>query len=204
MPRFQAKASRLGLAFALLLLAGACVTVNIYFPAAEVERAAERIVEDVYATGGSGSQEGGTPQSGGSSALEVFLASLRFLGPATAHAQDAVGVSNAAIRNLKEQIAQNHGQLAPFYQRGAVGIDNKGLLEVRNTEGLDLQQVAQLKRLVGADNQARTQLYREVAAALGIDATQVGKVQEIFAGEWQSKAPAGYWIQDAGGAWRQK
>ena len=30
------------------LLAAACVTVNIYFPAAEVKQDAERVVQDVY------------------------------------------------------------------------------------------------------------------------------------------------------------
>ncbi len=32
------------------LAVAACVTVNIYFPAAQVEKAAENIVDDVYGT----------------------------------------------------------------------------------------------------------------------------------------------------------
>ena len=34
-------------AFALLMQ-GACVTINIYFPAAAAEKAADRIIEEVY------------------------------------------------------------------------------------------------------------------------------------------------------------
>jgi len=35
-------------ALAAALLASACVTINIYFPAAAVEKAADRIIDEVY------------------------------------------------------------------------------------------------------------------------------------------------------------
>jgi hypothetical protein len=35
-------------AFAMALVAGACVTINIYFPAAAAERVADRIIDEVY------------------------------------------------------------------------------------------------------------------------------------------------------------
>ncbi len=190
--------SRMGFGCFALFLLYACVTVNIYFPAAEVEKAAENIVQDVYGTQEEQKKEKG-PDS--SSCLETLLA---WLAPAPAHAADASTVSNAAIRGLKSQIAQNHAQLAPYYQQGNVGIDNQGFVAIRTTDGLGIQQVAQLKRLVASDNQARSQLYQEVAKALGVETGQVGKVQDIFAREWQAKAPQGYWIQDAGGGWRMK
>lgn len=39
---------RLLLAFACAAATGACVTINIYFPAAAAEKAADRIIEDVW------------------------------------------------------------------------------------------------------------------------------------------------------------
>ena len=42
-----------------------------------------------------------------------------------------------------------------------------------------------LKSLVEAENRYRKQLYAEVAKALKIDASQINKVAEIFAKEWQ-------------------
>src|SRR3954466_12430357 len=39
--------------FAAMLLLSACVTINVYFPAAAAEKAADKIIEDVW---------GGTPQ----------------------------------------------------------------------------------------------------------------------------------------------
>lgn len=41
-------ASRWLLAAALALSASACVTINIYFPAAAAERAADRIIDEVW------------------------------------------------------------------------------------------------------------------------------------------------------------
>lgn len=48
----------IGLIGALSL--GACVTINIYFPAAAAERAADRIIEEVWQL----KPEAGKPQSG--------------------------------------------------------------------------------------------------------------------------------------------
>jgi uncharacterized protein YdbL (DUF1318 family) len=186
-------------ALSLAFLA-ACVTVNIYFPASKVERTAETIVDDVYREGGQGAPEQEMEQED-SSALSVLLA---WLGPATAHAQQATEVSNAAIRGLKQQIAQHHQQLVPYYGKGNVGIAGNGMLEVRNTDGLGVSEVAQLRRLVAADNQARSQLYQEVAKALDIDPSQVGKVQDIFAKEWRQRAQSGWWIQEDNGNWVKK
>jgi hypothetical protein len=41
------RVTRTGGLLATLLLLAACVTINIYFPAAEAEEAAEKIVKDV-------------------------------------------------------------------------------------------------------------------------------------------------------------
>jgi len=180
-----------------LALGAACVTVNIYFPAAKVEEAAKQIVEEVYQEKGEKPQTrlGPVPSFGGWAA---------WLGPRAAHAEDAATVSNAAIRALKDQITQRHAQLGPFYKQGQVGIDRDGYLEVRDTGGLGLPQVANLKRLVEADNAARRQLYQEVARALNLQPEQVGQIQEIFAREWRDKAQAGWWVQDDAGAWKKR
>lgn len=172
----------------------ACVTVNIYFPAAEVTKAADEIVEDVY-----GTAEEQKPQSG-VAALGEMLAQL--FTPAVAHAQDATTVSNAAIRGLKQQIAGNHQQLAPYYGSGNVGIASDGSLVLRNSDGLSVQQVAGLKRLIAADNNLRANLYGEVARAL--NTAEVGKVQAVFAETWRAKAQSGWWVQADNGSWSQK
>lgn len=192
------KRSGWGLTLAVLTLAAACVTVNIYFPAAEVKKAADQIVDDVYR------ESGVTPakeeKGGGSSALGRLIA---LLGPAPAQAADATQISNPTIRGLKGEIASHTSQLGPYLQSGKVGIDANGFLAVRDPSGLNMQQLAQVRRLVDADNQTRRRLYQEVAQAMNVP-DQAAQVQAIFANSWQSKAPAGWWIQAPGGAWRKK
>lgn len=179
----------------VLLMATACVTVNIYFPAAQVERTADQIVEDVYGTD--------DPQSGDQSSLLIRMAG--WFGPSVAYAQeDATTVSNSAIRGLKAQIGERHQQLVPYYEKGNVGIDRKGYLEVLNTDGLALREVATVKKLVQADNADRQKLYREVANALNIDPGQVSKIEEIFARTWREKASSGWMVQNDSGQWAKK
>jgi len=181
----------------LMLGLAACVTVNIYFPAAEVEKAAEKIVDDVYG-------QGNGEQHNENSDLGVFKRLAVWLGPDQAWAQGATSVSNAAIRGLKQTIAKHHQQLKKFYAQGAVGITKDGYLDIKDTSGLNLGQVASLRKLVQKDNEARRQLYREVAAALDLEASQVSRIEEIFARQWRDKASSGWWVQQDNGSWVQK
>lgn len=191
-------------ALMVMLSFAACVTVNIYFPAAKVEKAAESIVDDVY-----GTEEGAKEkQQDQSSALESFIA---FFGPQAANAaelseKDIEGLkqSNSAIRGLKNKIAQNHKKLLPYYKSGNVGITNKGFLELRNKKGLGIKDTAKLKRIIAEDNGNRGKLYEEVAASMNIPGSEIAKVKAIFTKVWQKRAPAGWWIQQDSGKWIRK
>jgi len=191
---------------AVLALIAGCVTVNVYFPAAQVEKTAEKIVEDVYREKKEPPVPGPTekPQSLNERGMFGGIARLARFGPAPAYAEEATTVSNATIRGLKDQIGQRHRELLPFYQQGQVGINKDGFLEVRGTSGLGLQQVASLKRLVDADNAARRQLYEEVAKALNLKPDQVSQVRQIFSKQWRDKAEAGWDVQADNGQWGRK
>ncbi|HSE14199.1 MAG TPA: YdbL family protein [Candidatus Deferrimicrobium sp.] len=189
----------------LMFIAG-CVTVNVYFPAAQVEKTAEKIVDEVYQEKKDSPPQEPTDKPRSSIDGETFRGIVRLarLGPAPAFAEEATTVSNAAIRGLKEQIGQRHQELLPYYQQGQVGITRDGFLEVRGTSGLGLPQVAALKRLVEADNAARRQLYEEVAKALNLKPDQVSQVRKIFAKQWREKAQAGWAVQTDDGQWGRK
>lgn len=189
----------------LMFIAG-CVTVNVYFPAAQVEKTAEKIVDEVYQEKKESPPQEPTEKPRSSIDGETFRGIVRLarLGPAPAFAEEATTVSNAAIRGLKEQIGQRHQELLPYYQQGQVGITRDGFLEVRGTGGLGLPQVAALKRLVEADNAARRQLYEEVAKALNLKPDQVSQVRKIFAKQWREKAQAGWSVQADDGQWGRK
>ena len=185
-------------AVCLSCLLAACVTVNIYFPAAEVQKTADEIVDDIY---GPPSEQDSSSQEDQSFLWHIMDA----LGPDRAYAaESATQVSNAAIRGLKAQMRQNHKQLEPFYNSGAVGIANQGFLTIREDSSLSLAQKGTLRSLVQKDNEAREQLYAEVAKALDLKPNQVADVQEIFARTWQEKAESGWWIQKDNGQWVQK
>jgi uncharacterized protein YdbL (DUF1318 family) len=175
----------------------ACVTVNIYFPAAEVEKAAEKIVDEVYGQDKKAPLDNSSEQS----AWHKFLAHL---GPQQAWAQDATSISNAAIRGLKQTLAKHHQQLKPFYDQGTLGITRDGYLQIRNISNLSLGKVAMLRKLVQQDNQARKNLYQEVTSALNLDPSQIDRVEKIFARQWKDKASSGWWVQKDDQSWTRK
>jgi uncharacterized protein YdbL (DUF1318 family) len=191
---------------AILAIIAGCVTVNIYFPAAKVEKTAEKIVDEVYQEKTEPPQQApaGKPQSWNERGMFHSITRLASFGPAQAFAEEATTVSNAAIRGLKNQIGQRHQELLPYYRQGQVGIDKDGFLEIRGTGGLSLPQVASLKRLVNADNAARRQLYEEVAKALNLKPNQVSQVRQIFSKQWRDKAEAGWAVQADNGQWGRK
>jgi uncharacterized protein YdbL (DUF1318 family) len=181
-----------------LLIALACITVNIYFPEATVKQAAAEIVDEIRKTEG----EKKAPEA--IAALPEPARAPSFALVPAAFAQEATSVSTPAIRALKESMKDRFPTLKPYFDAGNIGETNKGLLEVRDESGLNLQAKAALRNAVRDENGDRTKLYGEVAKALGIEASQVEKIQKIFAEEWAKTAAAGWWVQNASGAWAKK
>ena len=180
----------------------ACVTVNIYFPAAAVERAADQIVKETWG----GPAEPGTtvpqPQSHHANPSTETLA-FSFIG--VAHAQEPdINVSNPAIRALKDSIKQRSDAIKPYMDRGNVGIAQDGLLAIRGTDGLSLKDRADAKQLVDAENRDREALYTEIAKANNIPKENIPKIKSIFAKSWIEQARPGWSIEDSQGNWRKK
>lgn len=186
-------AAAVGLLFVL-----ACITVNIYFPEATVKQAAAEIVDEIRKTEG----EKKAPEAA------ALLPAPRQAGPFTlvpaAYAQEATSVSTPAIRALKESMKARFPLLKPYFDAGQIGETNKGLLDVRDEAGLNLQAKAALRNAVRDENGDRTKLYAEVAKALNIEAGQVEKIQKIFAEEWAKSAAPSWWVQGETGAWAKK
>ena len=180
----------------------ACVTVNIYFPAAAVERAAEQIVKETWGGPGEPAKAPPKPQS-----INPFspmrTISLNFVSQA--HAQEAdINVSNPAIRALKDSIKQRSNAIKPYMDRGNVGIGHDGLLAIRSTDGLNLKERADVQQLIEAENRDREALYAEIAKANGIPKENIPKIKSIFAKSWIEQAQPGWWIQDNQGNWKKK
>ncbi|MBM4261202.1 MAG: DUF1318 domain-containing protein [Deltaproteobacteria bacterium] len=183
-------------------LMSACVTVNIYFPAAAVERAADQIVKETWGGPTEPAPQKGQPQSRLIDSLGSRYA-LTFIS--RAHAQEAdINVSNPAIRALKDSIKNRSEAIKPFMDKGSIGIAQDGLLAIRSSDGLNLKERAETKQLVDAENNDREALYIEIAKANGIPKESVPKIKSIFAKSWSDQARPGWYIQDTQGNWRRK
>src|SRR4030042_5313023 len=95
-----------------------CVTVNIYFPAAEVQKAADVIVEDVRQLDKKQEQKPQEQQK-----LNPYYQKLKKLSwrPAAAYAQIDIDVTPPAIRAMRDSIKARFPQLSPFYDKGKIG-----------------------------------------------------------------------------------
>jgi uncharacterized protein YdbL (DUF1318 family) len=130
-----------------------------------------------------------------------FLASLWLV--ALAWGQGNLEINTPAIAALKGAMQQRHGQLAPFYGSGAVGVARDGTIQVRDANAIPLAQRQQVAGLVSAENSDRAALYREIARANGHPEWE-NDVRNTFAQRWTDKAQSGWYVQNASGQWVKK
>ena len=172
----------------LVLFVLSCVTVNIYFPAAQAQKTAREITEEV---------RGVHPEEG-----KEKPQSFRWTG--VAYAQEELEVSNATIRALKASIKKRYPQLKPYLSAGILGESLQGFLVVKDVHGLSMRDKAKVNRMMAAENNDRKALYKAVAQALRIDNSQIPRLGKVFAKEWQRTAPHGTWIEVNPGEWKRK
>jgi len=193
------------LALACTLFA-ACVTINVYFPAAAAEKAADQIIDQVTGTSATtGKVEPQTQRSEPSLLRSAAAAVLETLVPA-AHAQAApnLDIASPEIRAITASMAQRFSQLEKHFASGAVGLTADGLVEVRDQGAIALPERAAVKRLVAEDNTDRNALYAEIAKANAHPEWEAD-IRKTFARRWVERgAKAGWYYQDASGAWKQK
>jgi uncharacterized protein YdbL (DUF1318 family) len=195
---------------AVCLGLSACVTINVYFPAAAAEKAADRIIEDVWGKGESAKPDdkrGDTLSPLTAPAPDRMLlaaagAVLDFL-VAPASAQADLNIATPAVRQLTQSMEARHAQLKKYYDSGAIGLTRDGLVEVRDQNLVPLPERNLVRKLVAEENADRTNLYREIASANGHPEWEID-IRTTFAERWISNAPSGWHFQDASGAWKQK
>ena len=185
--------------FTVIFLVAACVTVNIYFPSAEVQKAADAIVEDVRKKV---NDENKKPAPDSSSRLDI-LKKFAF-APRHAYAATDIDISTPAIRGIKESIKNRFPQLKPFYDRGAIGENNKGYVSAVDITGLELRERSLANSLIAQENRDRASLYKEIAAANRLGPESVSKIEKIFANSWRNKSQSGWWVQNDNGEWKKK
>ena len=191
-----------------LLLLTACVTINVYFPAAAAESAADKIIEEVYGEDGllnenSNESEGDSQSDKSQPDLNLLISFLQSIIPAAQAQQPDINISSPGINKLKSLMKQHHKRLGPYYNSGAVGMESNGLITVRNAKAIPLKERNTVKKLVADENRDRSQLYKEIAKANGHPEWETD-IRKTFARRWIALAPAGWWYKAANGNWQTK
>lgn len=201
--------------FSLLV---ACVTINIYFPAAAAEKVADEIIDEIQ-TEGVKTQEK-TPEKVPDATppppaeddpfsynqrglIDSMLMSLLDTLVPQAQAEEAdLNADSPEIRKLKATMRARYEALKEFYAKGWIGILNDGFITVRDPGSIPLAMRNQVKQLVNAENNDRRALYQAIAHANG-HPEWAKQIQQTFARRWIAKAQSGWWYNDGSG-WKQK
>ncbi len=199
---------------ALCVLLSACVTINIYFPAAAAEKAADRIIRDIL--GKEVPEEGKQPAEPDASKEPAPGASLPPHGTAlaalwlvdrlipVAHGAGAdLSIDSPQIRKIRASMKQRYPSLKPYFDNGAIGLAADGSVAVRDAGLAPLRERNTLKKRVNAENNDRAALYREIAKANNHPEWE-GDVRKTFARQWVQNAPGGWFYQDNKKTWKQK
>jgi uncharacterized protein YdbL (DUF1318 family) len=194
------------------LFLAACVTVNVYFPEAAIKDLSKQIEEQVREEAAAKAAEGAQPpapqppdapkEGGGAVSLLDAL-----LGATPAHADEVAApeATSPAIRKIIDSRAARLADLNRYKAQGVIGENTQGLVEPRDLETLgDLKSRAEVQRLVKGENADRDELYKEIAAAKGVDPSQISKIRETYAATLRDNAKGGEWIQLPDGSWKKK
>ncbi|MGZ8181988.1 MAG: YdbL family protein [Methylobacter sp.] len=186
------------------ILLTACVTINIYFPAAAAEKAADEIIKDIQNVVPQKTE----PKPKASlpdwqvSLYQLLDTAINAVVPPAQAAEADLTIDSAEIRQLRAAMESRFASLQPLYAAGFIGIQADGLLAVRDAESVPLKDRNQVNKLVAAENADRQSLYQAIANANG-HPDWAAQIKSTFAGRWVSNAQAGWWYQSSG-SWKQK
>lgn len=188
----------------MLFTVAACVTINVYFPAAAAERAAEKFVDDVL---GEPAREGQLLDPPALQSNVILIAAARVVDflVEDAQAQKAeIEINTPQINAIKARMAQRQRlQLDSMFDAGAIGFSNDGLVTIRDRSAVSLSERRSMESVVADENRDRKAVYREIAVANGHPEWEK-EIQQTFAKEWVRNARKGWFYQNAQGAWQQK
>ncbi len=185
------------LAITVVMTLAACVTINVYFPEAAAERAADRFIQDVLGDNDRQAEPPPPPATGGFHWSNLLIAS--------AYAQTPnINIDTPQVQAIKQRMAERQREhLAGWFEAGAIGLTNNGLVEIRDRSAVGLADRRNLERVVADENSDRNAVYREIAIANGHPEWE-SDIRQTFARQWIANARAGWYYQQADGSWTQK
>ncbi len=195
---------RISAVMGVLMLLAACVTINVYFPAAAAEKAADQIIDKVWGPEG-GEAEPVAPDSVAPQTHYTPSTVDRLLAAFIRDAQAAanIDISSPAIQAINQRMADRHKNIEKYYDNGAIGLTNDGFITVRDAKSVSLRDRNNVNAWVTEENQDRRDLYSAIASANGHPEWEAD-IQATFASRWIQRAKKGWWYQDSKGKWLQK
>ena len=100
----------------------------------------------------------------------------------------------ALADDIKDRMKARLPVVAELKAQGLIGENNQGFLEFRTGQKPKAD-------IIEAENRDRLEVYKAIAARQNTTPEFVGQAR---AAQIAGKEPAGYWIQDSGGAWKKK
>ena len=198
---------RLILVLALAVLAVGCVTINVYFPAAAAEKAAQKFIGNVIgepdAPAAPASSEPPPQSDKGSGGMSAAV--LNLLVPAAQAAEPVdIKISTPELEALRAGMrARFASSLKPLLDSGAIGFTRDGMIAMHDSSEVALSQRNQVQKTIEAENRDRAEVYRRIAQANGHPEWEA-QIRETFAREWIEQARSGWFYQDGSGAWKRK
>ena len=190
------------LLFASAMVLAACVTINVYFPAAEAQQAAAEFVDKVIGDDPAQAQPEPVkpPQT---FTRPRFNPMSLFISEAQAQSVD-ITIRTPTIQAIQNRMAARfQSSLEVHFDSGALGFGNDGLIVLRDASKVALKDRVGANQLVAEDNRDRKAVYREIAVANGHPEWE-DQIRETFARQWVASAHKGWAYQAQDGAWKQK
>ncbi|OOG56282.1 YdbL family protein [Rhodanobacter sp. C03] len=184
-----------------------CVTINVYFPEAAAQKAADQFIGNVLDDAGQTPAPKPQPQKPATDGHgQPPAAMLLDLLIPSAYAADTpnLRIQTSTTEAISERTRERfQGALGALLDSGAVGFTNDGMVAMRDAAKVPLSQRAQANATVADENRDRTALYREIANANSHPEWEP-QIRATFAKGWIEKAHAGWYYQDAAGTWQKK
>ncbi|MEW9623235.1 YdbL family protein [Rhodanobacter geophilus] len=202
------KFPRIALVALVVALVG-CVTINVYFPEAAAQKAADQFIGTVLDGSGqkapAAADKGAPARDNPPPAQQPSAMLLDLLVPA-ARAADVpnLRVQTPAVQAIHDRMrARFQSSLQALLDSGAVGFTRDGMVAMRDAAKVPLSARAQANAVVADENRDRAALYREIANANNHPEWEA-QIRATFAQTWIEHARSGWYYQGASGAWQRK
>lgn len=201
------------LCFALLVGVVGCVTINVYFPAAAAQKAADQFIDSVLDQGSPAAKSQNKnaapahnqPDPSDQPRQPPSASILDLLVPAAYAAETPnLRIHTPAVDAIHSRMQQRfRSTLKGLLDSGVIGFTADGLVAVRDASSVALAKRSAVNSAVADENRDRKALYKEIANANG-HAEWESKIRDTFARIWIKKAHTGWYYRNSAGVWQKK